>query len=185
MVSQGVSVINHSVGWLFDGPGDGTSPSSVSPLHTVDRAVENGAIWVNSAGNYGRTTWFGGYSDLDGDGVLSFGGENDEIINTSVRACRTHGVQLRWGDVWEGAGTDLDIFLYDQYTGETVRSSQDEQSGGSGHDPFETLSYQFPFNSNDFGLYVHHTNGPPPAWIQILVWATSPTWRSCGSTAMG
>ena len=32
MVSQGVQVINHSVGWTWDGPGDGTSPFSNSPL---------------------------------------------------------------------------------------------------------------------------------------------------------
>ena len=31
MASQGVTVINHSVGWPLDGPGDGTSPNSASP----------------------------------------------------------------------------------------------------------------------------------------------------------
>ena len=35
MASQGVSVINHSVSWTFDGPGDGSSPFSDSPLKTV------------------------------------------------------------------------------------------------------------------------------------------------------
>ena len=30
MISEGVSVINHSVAWLYDGPGDGTSSVSVS-----------------------------------------------------------------------------------------------------------------------------------------------------------
>ena len=31
MVSQGVQVINHSVGWTWDGPGDGTSPDPNQP----------------------------------------------------------------------------------------------------------------------------------------------------------
>ena len=31
MISEDVSVINHSMTWLFDGPGDGTSPLSISP----------------------------------------------------------------------------------------------------------------------------------------------------------
>ena len=37
MVSEGVLVINESLRWLFDGPGDGTSPFGDSPLNTVDR----------------------------------------------------------------------------------------------------------------------------------------------------
>ena len=39
MAEEGVTVINYSVGWIFDGPGDGTSPLSFCPLYTVDRAV--------------------------------------------------------------------------------------------------------------------------------------------------
>ena len=58
MISEGVSVVNHSRTWMFDGPGDGTSPSSVSPLNTVDRAVEAGSVWVNAAGNSGQHAWF-------------------------------------------------------------------------------------------------------------------------------
>ena len=44
MVSEGVTVINYSVGNLFDGPGDGTSPLSISPLNTVDRAVDGESL---------------------------------------------------------------------------------------------------------------------------------------------
>ena len=58
MISEGVSVINHSRVWSFDGPGDGTSPLSVSPLNAIDRAVAAGIVWVNAAGNQARGTWF-------------------------------------------------------------------------------------------------------------------------------
>ena len=51
-------MINYSMSWTFDGPGDGTSPDSVSPLKTVDYAVSQGIVWVNSAGNSGEQTWF-------------------------------------------------------------------------------------------------------------------------------
>ena len=51
MIAQDVDVINHSVSHLFLGPGDGTSPFADSPLKAVDRAVDNGIVWVNSAGN--------------------------------------------------------------------------------------------------------------------------------------
>ena len=59
MVSEGVSVINRSQSSVFDGPGDGTYTSTDSPLRNVDRAVDGGMTWVNSAGNGARTTWFG------------------------------------------------------------------------------------------------------------------------------
>ena len=55
MVSQGVSVIVHSAAYEYDGPGDGTSPFSDSPLRAVDRAVAGGSVWVNSAGNEGQS----------------------------------------------------------------------------------------------------------------------------------
>ena len=170
MASQGVSVINYSVGWILDGPGDGTSPSSISPLNTVDQAVASGVIWVNSAGNAGQTAWFGGYSNPDGDRAISFGGQNDEVMDIPVRACRGYTVQLRWEDTWEGASTDLNLYLVNRYTGEIIRSSEDEQSGGSSHVPFEGLSYRFAFDSNDYGLIVIHRGGDAPAWVQVMVW---------------
>ena len=81
MVSQGVTVINMSLAWTWDGPGDGTSPNADSPLVTVDIAVNGGAIWVNSAGNAAKSSWYGSYSDLDGDGWLEFSGtvETNEV----------------------------------------------------------------------------------------------------------
>ena len=172
MASEGVSVINYSVGWFFDGPGDGTSPSRVSPLKTVDQSVDSGVIWVNAAGNSGRSAWFGDYSNPDGDRAISFGGQNDEVIDISVRTCRTYRVQLRWEDSWEGASTDLNLYLFNQYTGEVVSFSEDEQSGGSGHVPFEAFSYLSPVNSDDYGIVVIHHSGDAPAWIQVVVWGT-------------
>ena len=59
MIAEGVSVINTSLVWTFDGPGDGTSPFSFSPLKAVDRAVDGGVVWVTSAGNDAQGTWFG------------------------------------------------------------------------------------------------------------------------------
>ena len=79
MADEGVTVINYSVGWVHHGPGDGTSPFSSSPLNTVDQAVARGITWANSAGNAAEDTWFGGYSDPDGDGVISFNNASAEI----------------------------------------------------------------------------------------------------------
>ena len=181
MASEGVSVINYSVGWFFDGPGNGTSPSSVSPLRTVDRAVANDIIWVNAAGNSAQDTWFGGYSDPDGDGAIGFGGQNDEVIDMSFRECRHYTVQLRWEDDWGGASTDLDLHLYNINTREVVFSSDTEQSGESGHVPFEVLGFRARIDSRDFGIVVTHYGGNVPDWIQLVFWTVDPIEHHTGS----
>ena len=181
MASEGVSVINHSVGWLFDGPGNGTSPSTISPLRTVDRAVASDIIWVNAAGNAARDTWFGGYSDPDGDGAIGFGGQNDQVIDMPVRECRSYVVQLRWEDDWGGASTDLDLYLYNKNTGEFVVSSEANQSGESGHVPFEWLRFRAEFDSRDLGIVVDHHGGDAPDWIQLVFWTVDPIQHHTGS----
>ena len=174
MASQGVLVINHSVGWFFDGPGNGTAPSSVSPLKAVDRAVASDIIWVNAAGNSAQETWFGGYSDPDGDGAIRFGGQNDEVADMPLRECRRYAVQLRWEDDWSGASTDLDLHLYNTNTREVVFSSDAYQSGESGHVPFEWLSFRSRFDSKDLGIFVTRYGGDVPDWIQLTVWGVDP-----------
>ena len=72
MAEQGVRVINMSLGWIVDGPGDGTSPFSDSPLKTIDAAVSSGITWVNAAGNSAGNTWYGTFSDPDGNGWHNF-----------------------------------------------------------------------------------------------------------------
>ena len=181
MASEGVSVINYSVVWIFDGPGDGTSPFSASPLNTVDRAVASDILWVNAAGNGAQETWFGGYSDPDGDGAISFDGRNDEVIDMPVRACRRSTVQLRWEDNWDGASTDLDLYLYDKRSGILFPLSVGEQSGRGGHVPFEAFSVRPRIDSDDFGIVVVHYGGDAPGWIQLVVWQVDPIQPHTGS----
>ena len=131
MVSQGVSVIVHSVTHEYDGPGDGTSPFSDSPLRAVDRAVAGGTIWVNSAGNAGLRTWFGAYSNSDGDSYIDFNGF-DEGIDIQLKAGDEITVQLRWEDSWSGATSDFDLFVYDHPTKVVVASQLRPSARSSG-----------------------------------------------------
>ena len=182
MASEGVSVINYSASWTFDGPGDGTSPLSASPLNTVDRAVASDILWVNSAGNKAQKTWFGGYSNPDDDKFINFISGNYEVNRLSLRACRSYRVQLRWEDDWNGASTDLDLYLY-HIPSRTLTTdySEDEQSGQSGHVPFETFFFRSRVNSDDFGIVVVHHGGDVPDWIQLAVWAVDPIQHHTGS----
>ena len=160
MILEGVSVINMSLGWLFDGPGDGTSPSSVSPLNTVNKAVEQGVVWVNSAGNSAMSVWWGAPADADGDGILEF-------ASTEKLAVYGGGlVQLRWEGSWGGESLDLDLYLYDA-DGRALKRSLDPQKGGAGHNPYERVGVGVRGT-----LQVATRSDNLPGWIQVLVWGS-------------
>ena len=176
MISEGVAVINRSLGVKFDGPGDGTSPFSNSILNTVDRAVDGGIIWVNSAGNAAEETWFGPYANTDGDRWIAFNSSGVEKNFLSLPAhdeTESFAVELRWEDSWGGATSDLDLFLLDGNTNEIVTSVRDLQSGASGHYPLEYLRLQVgPSPDPIEGRYyvaVSHELGDAPEWIQLRV----------------
>ena len=171
MIAEGVSVINSSSSWIFDGPGNGTSPFSFSPLRAVDRAVASGAVWINSAGNYAKRTWFGDPSSFTSN-FMNFGGsdwENDVLLERGevVRA------ELRWDDSWGGANRDFDLFIFDENI-EIVASSLDTQSGRSGHYPHEFLSFTVP-NDGVYSVLVQRVSGSLPAWAQLVVAAPVPS----------
>ena len=141
------------------------SRRSVSPLNTVAQAVASDILWVNSAGNNADDTWFGRYSDPDGDGVLGFGDQNDEVIDLPFRECQRYRFQLRWEDSWEGAVTDLDLHFVDKANGLIILSGDDVQSGESGQIPYELfgivrLPRENILESTDFGLIVSHEVAP-------------------------
>ena len=168
MIDQGVNVINHSVGWPFDGPGDGTSPNSWSPLRSVDRAVDSGIVWVNAAGNDARTTWFGPPSDADGDGAIEFAEEDERngfVLSCDVTPCALR-IQLRWDDSWDGAVRDLDLYIYDDDDNVLLRSER-EQSGSNEHAPFESI---YAKGSGAFYIGIVNRSGNLPSWIQLTLW---------------
>ena len=184
MASQGVEVINHSVGWVYDGPGDGTSPLTVSPLNTVDRAVGGGVLWVNSAGNNAEETWLGSWSDPNSNDFLNFA-SNDEENDWPLRACRSYRVQLRWDDDWDGANTDLDLYVLVKGTNRFVAASRDPQSGESGQAPYESISFINRLDSNDLAIAVTHVGGNAPAWVQIVAGSVDPLQHHTLSGSIG
>ena len=196
MIEEGVSVINHFRGWFFGGPGDGSSPHVFDPLRTVDSAVEAGIVWVNSAGNEARRTWFGAYSDEDQDGYINIGGGfNPEENGVQLRLGRPIVVQLRWEDDWGRAESDLDLLLMSQEArgsdgqavfgfeipqrfrnlattlsrrGPLIVGSEDTQSGHAGDVPLEWLIV-VPKRDGRYNLRAIHRSGSDPDWIQLMV----------------
>ena len=163
MASEGVDVINHSVGWLWSGPGDGSSRIGTSPLNTVHRAVARDITWVNAAGNNATSTWSGAYSDPDSDGVHNFT-DTDECNDVLLGADERFIAQLRWDDVWFAPTKDVDLYLTNQDTGERVAASDNFQP-----------EYRFPLEvialrteeKGEYCLSVRLYGGETPAWIQL------------------
>ena len=173
MISEGVSVINHSRSWTFDGPGDGTSPFTNSPLKTVDRAVDAGIIWANTAGNHANNTWFGAYSDPEDDDFINFNGtdETSSICNfwkgDSIR------VQLRWDDSWDRANRDFDLGIWDFADEEIIAYSFDPQLGNVAEVPYEQAGYLVTDVMVMYGVLVDSTKAAPfPIGFKVTVWGT-------------
>ena len=168
MVDEGVQVINHSMGWIWDGPGDGTSPFGNSPLNAVDTAVASGITWVNSAGNENLSTWAGPFNDTDSNNLLNF--EDDvECNQVELEARRPFIAQLRWDDTWDGATRDLDLYLYGPLESTPNRvesSSENAQSGHESHIPREWI-FSFPLNAGTYCLSVVSQSGTLPRWVQL------------------
>ena len=172
MIAEGVSVINYSGSWTFDGPGDGTSPFSYSPLKAVDRAVDAGIVWVNAAWDSARRTWFSENPvDADDDGWLEFS-VGDEVNNVALDAADSISVQLRWEGDWGQQGTDLDLFLYDSDDSMLSTPARDRQTGPMADSfpvPYERIVYEVP-TDGVYRLAIWHASGSVPDWVQLVVW---------------
>ena len=181
MVSQGVDVINMSLAWGFDGPGDGTSYYSNAPLKSVDAAVTGGIIWVNGAGNSAKDSWYGAFEDSDSDGVHEFNASGNECNRVTIDLDPLEGftAQLRWADSWGGASKDLNLYLIPVSAStislsDAVAISTRSQSGGGNHTPNETIRIGHgDIINGEYCLAVNQTSGAAPSWIQLLVWGAS------------
>ena len=170
MISNDVDVINQSLSWYWDGPGDGTSPFTNSPLRSVDAAVAGGIAWVNSAGNGSQTSWLGAFQDTNGNTWHNFNARTD--CNTiQLKAGERVTLLLRWDDNWLGASRDLDLFIAPlDAQGNLLLAgaltSEFEQSGRSGDIPWEIINT---FAANDLTacVAVRQYSGTAPAWMHL------------------
>jgi subtilisin family serine protease len=129
--SQGVTVVNQSMGWEGPHRDDGSGPIGAA----VADARAGGILWVNSAGNEALTHWSGTYVpagppihrwDPNGDMGNSFVWPNDSEI------CGF----LKW-DEWPAAASDFDLALVQSGSNRLIAISEEEQ--GHGEPSFEAL----------------------------------------------
>ena len=63
-----MDVVSFSLGFIHNGPGDGTGEVNA----IVERAVDAGIAWSVASGNWAEQHWGGAFVDTDGDSVHEF-----------------------------------------------------------------------------------------------------------------
>ena len=129
-ISEGVDIINHSVGWFNTNFTDGTGVI----CGIADDARANGILWVNAAGNSARRHYQGSFTDADSDSWHEFasGDEANDIVVASVVV-----VKLTWNS-WPITDQDYDLYLLD-VNGNVVDESISYQIGMQ--PPTESIYY--------------------------------------------
>jgi subtilisin family serine protease len=120
--SEGIQIVNHSMGWY--GPSRGDGSGYVGDL--VAGAKASGILWVNSAGNDAQTHWSGTYSP-NGDDVHDWasGDEGNSFVWPSGSAICGF---LKW-DEWPAGVSDFDLALVLSGSNELVAMSDGYQEG--------------------------------------------------------
>ncbi|MGY4706460.1 PKD domain-containing protein [Candidatus Bipolaricaulota sp. J31] len=126
-ISEGIDIINHSLGWYNTNFYDGTGIIG----DIVRRATSAGILWVQAAGNDALSHWEGDFTDTDGDGWL------DTEITLTASPGDPIMLYFTW-DGWPTTADDYDLFLYGP-GGTLVASSTKTQAGTE--EPTEFISY--------------------------------------------
>jgi hypothetical protein len=123
---QGARIVNSSLGWLNAGRGDGAGGAG-TPDAVVRAARAAGILWVNGAGNFGRTSWTSTYADTNQDGFDDNLGPLYRGTYYDVAPGATVCAFLRW-DAWPLTAQDLDLALV--ASGVPAQVSENDQAGG-------------------------------------------------------
>ena len=118
--SNGIRIVNHSMGWYGFNFFDGRAYSSMipSPVSIVNDANSNGILWINGAGNdqesHALIKWRDGNGDRILDWTTSYGKVNPLIDpykgSPIIEAGTRIKVMLLWNS-WPTTAQDFDLYL--------------------------------------------------------------------------
>lgn len=129
--AERVQVVSFSLGFVHNGPGDGTG--EVNSI--ISQAVDAGMLWMVAAGNWAQQHWSGAFTDGDGNFIHEFQ-PGVEDNGRAYRAGDLITVSLRWDEPWGFACTDYDLELFGP-DGALVQAARSDQSCSG--DPVESL----------------------------------------------
>ena len=152
MSANGISIANHSVGWVTASYYDDTG--SINNIINDSRDVD-GVFWTVSAGNSANRHWRGvGWQDDDNDGWYNFTPSDEAMSLTS--ASSTIQTFLNW-DQYGNSVTDLDFYIFDKNL-TIVASSEAPQTGVQ--QPAESIAATYDSALAPYGLAIRHFAGP-------------------------
>lgn len=131
LVEEQIDIVSFSLGYIHNGPGDGTGPIN----DIVSRSVDAGLTWAVASGNWAQQHWRGTFQDLAGDSVHEFAprqSRNGRFYQSGDLIT----VSLRWDDEWGAACSDYDLELFAP-DGALLRASRTVQDCSG--DPVESL----------------------------------------------
>ncbi len=140
--AQGVDIISMSLGYFpqwYDG--------ALAITQAADDAAAQGVLVFNSAGNSADGHWEGAFADPDGDGFITWGPGNDEVLQCTIPAGKSASAFLTFNR--DGGNHDYDLFLYN------VDASVLLDSSVNPGESFESVSYP--------------NNGNAPIIVQLVV----------------
>jgi len=145
-ITDGVDIISMSLGWTYDGPGDGTGYLA----SIVANARSNGIFYTTAAGNEAEVTWAGNYDNSGSYHAWDGASVWYNFMGSSPSSCYNFysGTRLRAGlhwDDWDAVNQDYNLHLYrwplEGSTIYSVASSTNTQNGVPGQTPVEYISY--------------------------------------------
>jgi hypothetical protein len=147
IVSQGINVVNFSMGCAICGPGNGTGFAN----DLVSWAVSNGVVWANGAGNEAGLHWAGDWYNPDGNAWhnFSFAGETNSVY---LPAGESMWVGLKWDDPWGRSCNDYDLCVFDSALNR-IGCTGNVQNCGNAH-PTEQFLLTAPY-SGSYYIAIH------------------------------
>ncbi|GAB5494854.1 MAG: hypothetical protein Phog2KO_50690 [Phototrophicaceae bacterium] len=156
LIASNINIINHSAG-VPALPLNGTSRWA----RQVERATNQGILWVNAAGNFASGYYRGTLTDSNINQLHEFRGNSGVVEALGVEAIgdNVNGVaMLSWRD-YNGISAnaiDIDLQILDASTGEPIAVSQQIQNGSSASEALEYIQFDM---SNDFAIQIIDVNG--------------------------
>ncbi len=163
LTQDGVDVVSFSLGYIHNGPGNGTGPVN----DIVSRGVSAGQAWAVASGNWAQQHWTGMFRDEDGDSIHEFSGST-EVNEHQFTAGDLITVSLRWDEPWGAACSDFDLELFGP-SGALVRASRGIQN--CRQDPVESLQV-LATQTGAFTVRVIHAHGEAARTLQLMVVGT-------------
>lgn len=159
LVAQQVNVVSFSIGYIHNGPGDGTGAVN----SVVTRAVDAGMVWAVSSGNWAQQHWSGTFRDDNRDGINEFRPGVQELTHP-FNGGDLITLSLRWEDTWGGACADYDIELFSP-GGALIRSARDLQNCRG--NPVEALQV-LATESGNYAARVVRGNAVPGRRLDVI-----------------